>query len=431
MLCSVQTSKSSSNWLDRLWSNRGFNNNSNDDPPVPNPSSSPTTNASNSVINSNSESTHSDSDQIKVTATTATETTRDISSSDNKDLFLIMNHDLSDLFNMGCVSDPVEESSRLSRKKEKVPRKQTKPKFCFISGNNSGIDSLNCVRKDQNFLAATGSLNSDKNSNNVDCGVDDDDDDEDVDEEKGFGVSGDKELKGYSRSEVTVIDTSCQVWKFDKLVFRKKNVWKVRDKKEKSWVFGGKKRKGNDLESANGNGAKKKAKVSNLEVGSSKDVNDVSLCVFLVLFRNKRMKEGKRNINKCQRILAKFHFSRSPEKSIKSGSSVIPIKTIPTSSKSGKNITKNHLKNQFDRMVSFLSRYGGNDIIVRRPLFLNFDLDSQLIPRVDFLEGTRMLQPPPRLLNTNVVGQKKGKEKGCVAILENSGLTSSIHSSLI
>ncbi|KAF9671059.1 hypothetical protein SADUNF_Sadunf12G0007400 [Salix dunnii] len=275
MLCSVQTSKSSSNWLDRLWSNRGFNNN-NDDSPVPNPSSSPTTNASNSVINSNSESAHSDSDQIKVTATTATETTRDISSSDDKDLFLIMNNVLSDLFIMGGVSDPVEESSRLSRKKEKVPRKQTKPKFCFISGNNSGIDSLNCVRKDQNVLAATGSLNSDKNSNNVDCGVDDDDDDEeDVEEEKGFGVSGDKELKGYSRSEVTVIDTSCQVWKFDKFVFRKKNVWKVRDKKGKSWVFGGKKRKGNDLESANGNGAKKKAKVSNLEVGSSKDVNDV------------------------------------------------------------------------------------------------------------------------------------------------------------
>jgi hypothetical protein len=290
MLCSVQTSKSSSNWLDRLWSNRGFNNNNDNNPSVPNPSSSPTTNASNSVINSNSESTHSDSDQIKVTATTATATTREISSSDNKDLFFIMNNVLSDLFNMGGVSDPVEESSRLSRKKEKVPRKQTKPKFCFISGNNSGNDSLDCVRKDRNVLAATGSLNSDKNSNNVDCGVvvDDDDDDEedveeDVEEEKGFGAGGDKELKGYSRSEVTVIDTSCLVWKFDKLVFRKKNVWKVRDKKGKSWVFGSKKRKGNDLESANGNGAKKKAKVSNLEVGSSKDVNDVSLFV-LVFF---------------------------------------------------------------------------------------------------------------------------------------------------
>ncbi|KAL9334559.1 hypothetical protein Peur_071740 [Populus x canadensis] len=346
MLCSVQTSKSSSNWLDRLWSNRGFNNNNDNDPSVPNPSSSPTTNASNSVINSNSESTHSDSDQIKVTATTATATTREISSSDNKDLFFIMNNVLSDLFNMGGVSDPVEESSRLSRKKEKVPRKQTKPKFCFISGDNSGNDSLDCVRKDRNVLAATGSLNSDKNSNNVDCGVVDDDDDdeedveEDVEEEKGFGVGGDKELKGYSRSEVTVIDTSCQVWKFDKLVFRKKNVWKVRDKKGKSWVFGSKKRKGNDLESANGNGAKKKAKVSNLEVGSSKDVNDVQKQE-----DERREEEHKQMPEDLSQVPKKrFHFSRSPEKSIKSGSSVILIKTIPTSNKSGKNITKNRLK---------------------------------------------------------------------------------------
>ncbi|KAG6746566.1 hypothetical protein POTOM_048918 [Populus tomentosa] len=276
MLCSVKTSKSGSNWLDRLWSNKGFNNNDDDDPSVPNPSSSPITDASNSVINSNSESTHSESDQNKVTTTT----TREISSSDNKDLFFLMNNVLSDLFNMGGCSDPIEGSSRHSRKKERIPRKQTKPKFCFVSGNNSSNDSLDCVRKDENVLAATGSLNSDKNSNNVDCGVDDDDDDEeeeeDVEEEKGkgFGVSGDKELKGYSRSEVTVIDTTCLVWKFDKLVFRKKNVWKVRDKKGKSWVSGSKKRKVIDLESANGNGAKKKAKVSNLEVGSSKDAND-------------------------------------------------------------------------------------------------------------------------------------------------------------
>ncbi|KAJ6874514.1 hypothetical protein NC652_034263 [Populus alba x Populus x berolinensis] len=50
---------------------------------------------------------------------------------------------------------------------------------------------LDCVRKDENVLAATGSLNSDKKFNNVDCWVDDDDDDEeeeeDVEEEKGKG----------------------------------------------------------------------------------------------------------------------------------------------------------------------------------------------------------------------------------------------------
>jgi len=36
-----------------------------------------------------------------------------------------------------------------------------------------------------------------------------------------------------------------------------------------------------------------------------------------------------------------FHFSRSPKKSKKSGSSVILIIVIPSSNKSGKNITKN------------------------------------------------------------------------------------------
>ncbi|KAJ6677430.1 FANTOM PROTEIN [Salix viminalis] len=335
MLCSVQTSKSGSNWLDRLWSNKGFNNSNDDDLSVPNPSSSPITDASNSVINSNSESTHSESDQNKVTATTTTE----ISSSDSKDLLFLMNNVLSDLFNMGGGSDPIEGSSRHSRKKEKIPRKQTKPKFCFVSGNNSSNDSLDCVRKDQNALVATGSLNSDKNSNNVDCGVDDEEE-EDVEEEKekGFGVSGDKELKGYSRSEVTVIDTSCQVWKFDKMVFRKKNVWKVRDKKGKSWVFGSKKRKVIDLESANGNGAKKKAKVSNLEVGSSEDANDVRKA------EDERREEVEMAEDHSQVATKRIHLSRSPDKSKKSGSSVILITAIPTSNKRGRNITKNRLK---------------------------------------------------------------------------------------
>ncbi|KAJ6760419.1 FANTOM PROTEIN, partial [Salix purpurea] len=170
----------------------------------------------------------------------------------------------------------LREVQDIPGKRRRFLENKRSPSFVSFLGITAVMIRLDCVRKDQNALVATGSLNSDKNSNNVDCGVDEDDDEEDVEEEKekGFGVSGDKELKGYSRSEVTVIDTSCQVWKFDKLVFRKKNVWKVRDKKGKSWVFGSKKRKVIDLESANGNGAKKKAKVSNLEVGSSEDAND-------------------------------------------------------------------------------------------------------------------------------------------------------------
>ncbi|XP_002515871.3 transcription termination factor MTERF8, chloroplastic [Ricinus communis] len=41
---------------------------------------------------------------------------------------------------------------------------------------------------------------------------------------------------------------------------------------------------------------------------------------------------------------------------------------------------------EIDRTISFLSRFGGIDIIVRRPMILNFDLDRQLIPRVEFLK---------------------------------------------
>lgn len=40
---------------------------------------------------------------------------------------------------------------------------------------------------------------------------------------------------------------------------------------------------------------------------------------------------------------------------------------------------------EIDRIISFLSHYGGIDLIVKRPKILNFDLESQLIPRVEFL----------------------------------------------
>ncbi|KAM7280851.1 hypothetical protein ACFE04_007985 [Oxalis oulophora] len=50
---------------------------------------------------------------------------------------------------------------------------------------------------------------------------------EEEEEEEKIKVKKEKEeLFGFSRSEVTVIDTSFDVWKFDKLLFRKKNVRK-------------------------------------------------------------------------------------------------------------------------------------------------------------------------------------------------------------
>ncbi|KAI6668596.1 hypothetical protein NL676_010828 [Syzygium grande] len=41
---------------------------------------------------------------------------------------------------------------------------------------------------------------------------------------------------------------------------------------------------------------------------------------------------------------------------------------------------------EIERLINFLSRYGdGVDLIVRHPPILNFDMDGQLIPRVEFL----------------------------------------------
>lgn len=40
---------------------------------------------------------------------------------------------------------------------------------------------------------------------------------------------------------------------------------------------------------------------------------------------------------------------------------------------------------EIERTIAFLSRFGGIDLIVRRPTLLNYDLDTQLVPRVGFL----------------------------------------------
>ncbi|XP_039160732.1 transcription termination factor MTERF8, chloroplastic isoform X2 [Eucalyptus grandis] len=40
---------------------------------------------------------------------------------------------------------------------------------------------------------------------------------------------------------------------------------------------------------------------------------------------------------------------------------------------------------EIERLLNFLSCYGGVDLIVRHPPILNFDMDTQLIPRVEFL----------------------------------------------
>lgn len=147
----------------------------------------------------------------------------------------VMTDVLSELFNFDGGSS---KSSTISRKK-KLPRKQSNPKHCsledvvpLVNQKSSNANRLPSVRE----FATSSSRNSynkkppapeirERRRSVVEA--------EAVDEEE---EKGEKDLVGFSRSEVTVIDTSFKIWKSDKLVFRRRNVWKVREKKGKSKV---------------------------------------------------------------------------------------------------------------------------------------------------------------------------------------------------
>ncbi|KAI4378207.1 hypothetical protein MLD38_015720 [Melastoma candidum] len=264
MLCSAPTLPSSANWLDRLRSARGFPASDADDldgAPLadanPNPNTVPAP----------------PSGPVAV-----------VSMPPSRGMHEIVTSILSDLFEMGETErEPVVENRRSSRK-------QPNPRFlpCLQDGvRASSLDSRWDERGKEGL------------EENVGVG--------EVGEEEGRGVGdgmeqgaaeGDEEeeegLIGYSRSEVTIIDTSCEVWKFEKLVYRRKDVWKVRDRKGKgrgkmrktkkrklggseSDVRGGMKRKVLKLSNEMPNSAKKDEKnhqnemgvIGNIEAGPS------------------------------------------------------------------------------------------------------------------------------------------------------------------
>ncbi|KAK7317078.1 hypothetical protein RJT34_01007 [Clitoria ternatea] len=170
MLCSVQTAKSGSNWLDRLRSNKGIPTGDDLD------------------LDSFLLTAHSHSPRARPNNPPRA---RPSEAHDRP-----MSTVLAELFNMGAT---------LTKTSKKCPRKQTNPKI-FIPSSSSAAAAPSreaAVPEEEEAVADRG-------------------------EEEG------NELKGFTKSEVTVIDTSCPGWKVDKLVFRKNNVWKVRERKPKS-----------------------------------------------------------------------------------------------------------------------------------------------------------------------------------------------------
>ncbi|XP_010454767.1 PREDICTED: uncharacterized protein LOC104736472 [Camelina sativa] len=157
----------------------------------------------------------------------------------------VMTDVLSELFNFDGGGGASKSSTIQGKKKKKLPRKQSNPRHCSLDtpeedvvvplANHQKITDANCVPSVREF--ATSSYNKKPPAKEIRerrRSV--------VAEEEGEGVEeeeeekGEKDLVGFSRSEVTVIDTSFKVWKSEKLVFRRRNVWKVRDKKGKSKV---------------------------------------------------------------------------------------------------------------------------------------------------------------------------------------------------
>lgn len=144
----------------------------------------------------------------------------DSTQNEDRQLFSIMSNVLNELFNYG---DKCSNSTKF----KKSARKQTNPRICSFSHENT-----NAAPGKAKFLR-----NGDSNSG-VD-GV------EEVDklENEGDGAARDVNLVGFSRTDVMVIDTSYESWKFEKLLYRKKNVWKVRDKKGKGTFVGSQKKR--------------------------------------------------------------------------------------------------------------------------------------------------------------------------------------------
>lgn len=178
-----------------------------------------------------------------------------------KEWFGIMTNVLSELFNMG------DSAENLTFSRKKSSRKQRNPKMCLLPS------PLSVERRDEGAVAVVVTAPTRNNDShlmeNKDLAVSDvklktEGNGECVDGEGDkCNNGGDLLGLGYSRTEVTIIDSSCvSSWKFEKLLFRKKNVWKVRDKKGKSRNVGRKKRKSSSSNGIVCGGKKTKLSIS-------------------------------------------------------------------------------------------------------------------------------------------------------------------------
>ncbi|XP_047153426.1 uncharacterized protein LOC124824950 [Vigna umbellata] len=180
MLCSAQTGKSGLNWLDRLRSNKGIP--TGDEPDL-----------DSFLLTAHPQSPQArPSDPPRKPPSAARDEPKPMTAL------------LAELFCMGAT---------ITKTNKKCPRKQTNPKiFLSSSTAKTAVAVASAAPRGDALVAEV---------------------EEETVADRGEEEEG-NELKGFTKSEVTVIDTSCPGWKVDKFVFRKNNVWKVRERKPKN-----------------------------------------------------------------------------------------------------------------------------------------------------------------------------------------------------
>lgn len=161
-----------------------------------------------------------------------------------------------------------QDLSKIKRKKS--CRKQQCPRICVLSTNSDAQDVP--VQKDKDsspspspVLPLTLTNRRKVKELNQELKVTERVEEKEVEEEE----KGCLDLSAYSQTEVTVIDTSVPSWKFEKMLYRRKNVWKVGDKKGKGLMNGDRKKR-KEILNENGDLEKKKKKKLKLSSSSSK-----------------------------------------------------------------------------------------------------------------------------------------------------------------
>ncbi|XP_068635602.1 uncharacterized protein [Aristolochia californica] len=250
--------------------------------------------------------------------------------------FDLMNNVLAELFNMGGRDFPKMQAL-------KSTRKQANPKICVISSSTSVQDS--CILGGQILAmspsSADNSVAEAKDEGKEGGFVD-------AEEEISQTVGVDVDLDLFSRTVVTIIDTSSSTWKSEKLLLRKKDVWKIRDKKRNLVDTSRKKRKLD--RSVPSGGCKKKLKKGIVLLSSEIRSDSKKREEHLQFGSAKRSHDGRKATCRDKqddrsRTKKRPQFSRSPRKPAKRDASVAHTKCIQTSKKNAA-YSKLHIKDK-------------------------------------------------------------------------------------